>query len=333
MKIPELGIEETHRPEYETCAVFGPLILSDDLLSIFTLNELCNRAGLDTISVGGTVAFAIECFENGLLNKDDTDGLELTWGNSQAVIELVKKMISREGIGDILADGCKRASEKIGKGSEQYAITAAGQELGMHDPKLMRSLGFAFNFDPTPGKHTNPSVDQAGAGILSQNALIEGFILPKDRSKMGDDRAEGNKLIVSLMQFSNSLGLCWFSTMFQKYPMLEVIEATTGWDMSIEELIKCGLRIQTLRQAFTIREGVILAEHELPGRASGNPPLESGPLKGKTIEYKEEYKGYCEKIGWNPINGYPLKDTLIDLNLEFVIKDLYTQKMQPITSK
>ena len=115
--------------------------------------------------------------------------------------------------------------------------------------------------------------------------------------------------------------------------MLEIIKATTGWDMPIEELIKCGLRIQTLRQAFTIREGVILAEAELPGRAIGNPPFESGPHKGKTIEYKEEYKGYCEKIGWNPINGYPLEDTLIDLNLEFVLKDLYAQKVQPIASK
>lgn len=323
MKIPELGIEETHRPEYETCAAFGPLILNDDLLSIFDLNEICNRAGFDTISVGGTVAFAIECFENGIINKDDTDGLDLTWGNSEDIIKLVKKMVKREGIGDILADGCKKASEIIGKGSEKYAITSIGQELGMHDSKYSRSLGFAYAYDPTPGKHTNASIDSAGLGPLAKNKLIEGFILPKNFRKDGDDRFEGQKLITSLTQFSSSLGLCMFSSIFQKYPMLELIKAITGWDMSIAELIKSGLRIQTLRQAFTIREGVILAANELPGRASGNPPFESGPHTGKTIDFKKEYIGYCEKMGWNTENGYPLKDTLIDLNLEFVLKDLY----------
>ena len=324
MKVPELDMEETHRPEYETCAAFGPLLDNDDLISIFELNELCNRAGLDTISAGGTVAFAIECFENGLINKDDTDGLVLKWGNSEDIVKLVKMMVNREGIGDTLADGCKIASESIGKGSEKYAITSLGQELGMHDSKFAKSLAFAYAYDPTPGKHTNAYVDSANMGPLAKNDLIEGFTLPKDfRKDNTEDRAEGQKLMTSLAQFSNSLGLCMFITMFQKYPMLELIKAATGWDMSITELIKIGLRIQTLRQAFTIREGVILADHELPGRASGNPPFESGPHKDKTVDYKAEYKTFCKKIGWNPINGYPLEQTLKDLDLDFVIKDLY----------
>jgi aldehyde:ferredoxin oxidoreductase len=105
--------------------------------------------------------------------------------------------------------------------------------------------------------------------------------------------------------------------------MLELINAATGWNMKIDELIKIGLRIQTLRQAFTIREGVIMSENVLPGRATGNPPFESGPHKDKTIDYKGEYRGYCEKMGWNPENGFPLKETLTELNLDFVIKDLY----------
>jgi len=323
MKVPELNIEETHRPEYETCAAFGPLLLNDDLMSIFTVNELCNRAGLDTISAGGTVAFAIECYENGLISKDDTDGLELTWGNSAEIIKLVEKMINREGFGDILADGCKRASEKIGKGSEKYAITSMGQELGMHDSKFMSSLGQAFAFDPTPGRHTTPNVDMIAMGPLGRNELVEGFVLPKDMRTMGDERFEALKLVNVLAQFSNSLGLCMFSNMISNYPMMELIKAATGWDLSIEELIKIGKRIQTLRQAFTIREGVILAENELPGRAIGDPPFESGPHKGKVIDYKSDYKGFCEKFGWNPTNGYPLKETLTALNLDFVIKDLY----------
>ncbi|MHA1256514.1 MAG: aldehyde ferredoxin oxidoreductase family protein [Promethearchaeota archaeon] len=323
MKIPELGIEETHRPEYETIASFGPLILNDDLMSIFTLNEMCNRAGLDTISTGGTVAFAIECFENGLITKDDTDGLELTWGNSGAVIELVKMMVNREGIGDILADGSKKASEKIGKGSEKYAITSMGQELPMHDSKFVKSLGLTFAFDPTPGRHTAATLDLGRMDLVKENNFIEGFIIPRRFDKIGDDRYETHKLVASLYQSLNGLGLCFFSGFFQKYPLVELIKAVTGWDISIDELIKNGLRIQTLRQAFTIREGVILAKNELPGRAIGVPPLEAGPNKGKTSDYKSDYKGYCEKMGWNPENGYPLKETLTDLNLDFAIKDLY----------
>jgi aldehyde:ferredoxin oxidoreductase len=193
----------------------------------------------------------------------------------------------------------------------------------MHDSKFMASLGMTFAFDPTPGRHTAASMDMAGMGPVTKNELIDGFILPKSWKKSGDDRNEAHKLMASLSQFSSCLGLCMFSSMFQMYPMLELINAATGWNMTIDELIKVGLRIQTLRQAFTIREGVILAENELPGRASGNPPMESGPHKDKTIDYKSDYKGYCEKMGWNPQNGFPLKETLKDLDLEFIIEDIY----------
>jgi aldehyde:ferredoxin oxidoreductase len=104
---------------------------------------------------------------------------------------------------------------------------------------------------------------------------------------------------------------------------MEVIKAVVGWDMTINDLLRVGYRIQTLRQAFTLREGVMIAENRLPGRAIGNPPFTEGPHAGKTIDYIGEYKGYCEKMAWNPDNGYPLKETLEDLGLNFVLKDLY----------
>ncbi|MFX0139627.1 MAG: aldehyde ferredoxin oxidoreductase C-terminal domain-containing protein, partial [Candidatus Hodarchaeota archaeon] len=107
------------------------------------------------------------------------------------------------------------------------------------------------------------------------------------------------------------------------YPLLELIKAVVGWDVSVEEIIKTGLRIQNLRQVFTIREGVILAKNELPGRVVGDPPFERGPKRKITLDYKSDYVNLCEKIGWNPENGYPLKETLRDLDLEFVIKDIY----------
>ncbi len=323
MKVPELGLEETHLPEYETCASFGHLLLNNDLKSLFALNDKCNRAGIDTISVGGTVALAIECFENGLITKNDTNGLELTWGNSEAIIRLVDMMINREGIGDVLADGSKIASEKIGRGSEQYAIHSMGQDLPMHDPKFYKDLGLTYAFDPTPGRHTAANLDMTSAGPLSTNTFIDGFILPKRWKRPGENRSKALRMIHGFSQSSNCLGLCITTHHFIKYPIVELIKAIVGWDLTIEEVIETGIRIQTLRQAFTIREGVILAKNSLPGRAIGEPPFESGPHKGKTIDYKGEYKRYCEKMGWNPKNGYPLKETLSALDLDFVMQDLY----------
>ncbi len=311
MKVLEVGLEETHRPEYETCAVFGPMLLNDDLMSIFTINDLCNRAGIDTISAGTAVAFAIECFEKGIISKDDTNDIELNWGNSSAIVEIVKKIISREGIGDILADGVKRASEKIGKGSHEFAIHSMGQELGMHSSKFYKSMGATFAFDPTPGRHTTPTLDFGTFGPMGKpNGLFEGFALPEKYRNPGDNRSEAEKLVVGIWQSLNSLGLCLFIGSYQKYPLLELIKAVVGWDMTIDELVETGLRIQTLRQAFTLREGIEIINNKLPLRAVG-------------IDYLADYKGYCKKMGWNPENGYPLKETLKDLSLDFVIKDLY----------
>jgi len=181
LKVPELNLKETYLPEYETCCAFGALLLNDDLLSIFEINDLCNRAAIDTISTGATVAFGIECYENGILTIDDTNGLELTWGNSKAIIELVKMIINREGIGDILADGSYIAAKKIGKESEKFTITSLGSEIAMHNPRIFPSLAFTYNYDPTPGRHTAASIDFIDIGPI--NKFQKGFKLPKDWKK------------------------------------------------------------------------------------------------------------------------------------------------------
>jgi len=321
LRVPELGLEETHLPEYETCCAFGTLLQNNDLMSLFTLNDLCNREGLDSISTGATVAFAIECFEEGIITTDDTKGLELRWGKSDSIVELVKMMINREGIGDLLADGCKKASEKIGKGSEKYAMHSFGQEIAMHDPRFEESLGCTYAFDPTPGRHTAASIDHINLGPIDK--FMKGFSLPKNWKKNKAEKYKGQMLVSGLQQVINCLGLCMFTALFGSYPSKEIIESITGWEISTDELIKTGLRIQTLRQVFIIREGVNIVNNELPGRVIGDPPIEKGPNKGITVNYKEFYKGYCNEMGWNPENGYPLKETLRELNLDYVIKDIY----------
>ena len=311
MKVPEVGIEETHRPEYETCASFGHLCLNDDLMSIFTVNDLCNRGGIDTISTGSVVAFAIECYENGILTKDDTGGLELNWGNSSAIIELTKKIINREGIGDILANGSKIASEKIGKGSEKFAIHSMGQELGMHNPKVIKYLGVSYLFDPTPGRHTTANLDMYGPGLEGKpDGIFQGFTLPEGYKIPSEDRSLAGKMVTGVFQFTNSVGLCEFIYFFRKYPLTELVNAATGWGITMEEIIKTGIRIQSLRQAFNIREGIDILKNIMSERAVG-------------MDYLEGYRGVMEQMGWNPENGYPLKETLKKLNLDFVIKDLY----------
>ncbi|MBD3196580.1 MAG: aldehyde ferredoxin oxidoreductase [Candidatus Lokiarchaeota archaeon] len=323
LEVPELGLEETHQPEYETCAAFGAMLLNDDLDSIFIINELCNRAAIDTISTGCTISFAIECYENGILTKDDTNGLELNWGNSEAIIELVKKIINREGIGDILADGAKKASERIGKGSERYSMTSLGQEIAMHSPKAFESLAFSYAYDPTPGRHTTASVDFYDTGSVDDEKFIKGFKFPEGWKDDIHLKIKAQKLTSCITQVTNSLGLCMFTSLFGQYPVIEMIHAFTGWDINLEQLLKIGHRIQTLRQSFTLREGVKITENKLPNRTVGIPPDEKGPNEGISIEYEAFYKGYCEEMGWNPKNGYPLEETLKDLDLEFIIKDLY----------
>lgn len=149
--------EETHIPEYETSSAFGSYCLNTNFESIIKCNDICNRYGIDTISTGATIAFAINCYEEGLITRKDTDGIELTWGNHSSIVKIAEKIAKREGFGDILADGVKRAEEKIGKGSEKYAIHVGGQELPAHDSRFEPSMTSMYINDATPGRHGQAS--------------------------------------------------------------------------------------------------------------------------------------------------------------------------------
>ena len=147
-------IEETHKPEYETCGMFGPNLLNDNPESLILINDICNRAGVDTISTGATVGFAIECYENGLITEKETDGIKLEWGNAELIVNLTRKICFKEGnFGKIFGNGVRVASEKIA-GSEDFAVHINGQELPAHDPKFGPGWGTYYMVDATPGKHT-----------------------------------------------------------------------------------------------------------------------------------------------------------------------------------
>ena len=293
-----------HKPEYETLGSFGGLLLNDDLDAIIELNEMCNRAGIDTISTGTTVAFAIECYEKGIINENDTGGLKLGWGKSGEIIRLTEMIIHRDGIGDVLADGVKLAARKIGKGSEEYAMHAGGQELPMHDSRLDPGYAIAYQCEPTPGRHTISCYLYAGLFGVMNNFPEADRMIKQAKSKQAKDiqRYTAGSFY---MQLVNSCGMCLFGALTSTLPMVEWMNAATGWDLSPDEYLKTGERILSLRKAFNMREGVHPGDHKLSDRAIGKTPLEKGPLKGKTIDMDHLMREFYDTIGWDLTTGGP----------------------------
>ena len=286
----------TRRPEYETLASFGAMCLNNNAESIAMANHICNSYGMDTISAGCIIAFAIECYENGLITKADIDGIELTWGNHRAIVAMIEKMAKREGFGDILADGVKVAAEKIGKGADEYAIHIGGQELGMHDPKLSSSImpgppAARYQMDDTPGRHTS-------------------FFGPASFP----------------FHILNSSGLCLFG--FMEPPgdldyITGYINAVTGWECSMEKLLKAGERIANMRHAFNLREGINPLELKVHPRIIGVPPQKEGPLAGVTADIKAQVYWNLGALDWDPITTKPSRQKLLELGLNDVAQELW----------
>jgi len=312
---------ETHRPEYETSSALGSLLLNKDLDSIFTLNDLLNRAGMDTISAGATVAFAIECFENGLISEKDTGGLRLSWGNTPAIIALIKQMIAREGLGDLLADGVRVAAAKIGGGAESYAMHAGGQELPMHDPKQDPGYGVHYVVEPTPGRHT---VGSWGTYETLRLWTKVSWAPETPRSypvseRYDVDETKGMYAAACSMakMVIDGAGVCTFGLLMgvDRFPIFEYLNAAAGWQKTPDEFMEIGRRIQTLRQCFNIREGLLPEDVRLPARSIGEPPVHSGPNKGRQVALDELRQIYWQFIGWDKETGFPLPETLQALDL------------------
>ncbi len=313
-------VGEVHKPEYETIGAFGTLCMNDDFESIIKLNDMCNRSGLDTISAGTVLAFAMECFENGIISESDMDGIALTWGNAEAMIAMLEKIIAREGFGDILADGVKRAAEKIGNGAEEFAVHVGGQEPGLHSPLLLPGRGVGYISDPTPGRHTAAPMARidAGAGAVAPypELSIEGY----ERYAYTGKGPLSAKLS-SYLQVGNCAGICLMPMIFfGNYPLLEFFNAVTGLDMDLAEVFTTGARIQTLRQYFNIREGIGSSDIKLPGRLAGRPPMKHGPLSGITVDVENLTAEYFQAMGWDPVSGEPQEATLQKLGLTELVK-------------
>jgi len=306
--------EGVHKPEYETLASFGSMCLNDNMESIVMLNEICNRYGLDTISAGSIMAFAIENFENGIITTKDTDGIELRWGNHKAIVAMTEKMAKREGFGAVLADGVQKAAKKIGKGAEAFAVHIHGQEVPMHDPKRFAHYVIAY-IDSTPARHTRGSYGFRSLSGLEYPAYERGSMAGRGvASKMGSD----------LFHAISCLGLCMFGVGFMPASAItDFVNLSTGWNFTIEGVLKAGDRVANIRQAFNSREGISMSDYKVPGRVSGNPPPQAGPTAGRTTDIDTLRRDYLEARGWDTSTGKPSRDKLLEVGLDDVAKALW----------
>lgn len=301
------AVEDGHKPEYETLCMFGTLTLNDNLESIIKINEICNRAGLDTISTGSAVAFAIECYENGILTKGDTDGLDLRWGNEEAIVALTEKIARREGLGALLADGIKVASEKIGKGSEPYAVHIGGQEVPAHDPKFTPGLAVTYQLDATPARHTQ------GGELIAPPAGLD--VEKHDRLDF-TDRGEDQRKLVNMMHVINAAGLCMFGYIsMDARSVPEFLTAITGWTFTMDDCLELGERIGTARHLFNLREGINPLKRKVHGRVIGDPPLKEGNVRDTTLDMETMIRDYLKAVDWDLETAMPSEARLKALGL------------------
>jgi len=310
-----------HKPEYETLAAFGSMCLVDDLPAICEANQMCNLAGMDTISAGTAIAFAMECYEKGILSRENLDGIDLKWGDSREMLKLLQKMIARDGIGDKLADGVKKAVEQIGEESEMYAMHVGGQEMGLHDPRVDPGFGLAYQCEPTPGRHT-----------ISAYAYQELYdlhkLFPKEKVKSVPQviskrwkhkekgKAKRQALNSKYANLISSAGLCKFGalTTGPHFPIFKWLNAATGWNLSNEMYLMAGERIETMRQAFNSREGI--APFKLPDRILGRPALSEGPVKNVELKLSGITKEFYQEFQWDDRTTIPREEALNKLGLE-----------------
>ena len=299
--------------EFETIYALGSNCGIGDFPAIAKASDLCDRLGIDTISAGVTIGWAMECFEKDILTKKDIDGIKLTFGNHEAVIEVIKKMAYREGIGDLLADGVKRASEKVGKGSKHFAMHNKGLELPGYDLRGLKASALGFNTSTRGGCHLRSSMYDFDA-----KGKVDRFKADKTLGKIVMDRED-------LWAIMDSLILCKFIRGVLNTPdrLAKLYTLVTGIKMTGDQLQKAGERIYNLEKAYNVREGWIKKDDYPPPRVMEDP-IPDGVAKGSLVPKKEfdlMLGAYFEARDWSN-DGIPTKQKLTELGLNKVAKDV-----------
>lgn len=313
-------------PEYETIATFGSYCLISDLNAVALCNQICNAYGMDTIATGATIAFAMECYENGLLTQADTGGLDLRFGNAEAAVTLVEQIARREGLGDRLAEGSARFAETLDARALDYLVTIKKTELPAHMPQSKKSLGVIYAVNPFGADHQSsehdPMYEEGGFPHYYERLALLGLKDVQQPGAMTDEKIRFAYLGECFYSAMDSYSLCQFvwGPSWQLYgpkEMAELISAASGWDVTVEEILAVGERRLNLMRVFNAREGFTRAEDVLPKRFS--KPLDgTGPSAGVAYpaEDLERYKDvYYRFAGWDPKTGNPDPVRLAELGL------------------
>jgi aldehyde:ferredoxin oxidoreductase len=291
--------------EYETLAALGSNCGVDNLEAICKANELCCRYGIDTISTGVSISFAMECFEKGILTR----------GNAEAMVEMVERIAFRKGFGSLLGEGTKRASEKIGKGSDEFAMHVKGEEIPMHEPRYKQGMGLHYSVHETGADHCSGiHDDRLSKNSAAWESIDVAELIPS--TEMSTRKARMVYHVGLWRQMGNYLGLCLFVPWSYKQ-IRDAMEAITGWPMSYWKLMKAVERGITLSRIFNLREGFTAKDDTLPRRFFTSPT--EGPLKDIAIDQEkleQAQKVYYQMLGWNE-SGIPTYGRLVELDIEW----------------
>lgn len=308
----------SHKPEYETIASLGPLCGNDDLDSIIKGSDICNQSGLDTISAGAAIAFAMDLYDRGIITKEQS-GIDLRWGNAEAIVQMLQLMGKREAFGDVLADGVKVAAERIGKNASHFAYHVQGQELPMHDPKCFPGFAIGYHLDDTPGRHMH---NNAWA-VICPPEWLSGIGVEKADAKAYKGQGRNYMILSAMSHFVNATGSCQFGWWSNDPSYLyRFMTAVTGWKFDKEEARRAGERIANIRHAFNLREGHNPRKWEYPGIMIGNPPLGVGPLANVTVDIETLESEWLEAYHWDKQTTKPDPRHLKELGIGELAKDL-----------
>lgn len=315
------GDAKSEGPEFETIVAIGARCGNYDLPSVLKLNQVLNQYGLDSISTGGVISFIMECHQKGLINSADVDGLDLSWGNHETIMELVKKIALGQGCGKWLSKGVKKLSEDI-KGSEDFALHVKGLEPPEQEPRGMKAWGLGWAV-------SNRGADHLRAFPLAETTWTKEDAVRAFGSEKVVDRFayEGKEKLVKWCEevsaFTDSLEMCKIAQMALTMPLeltCRALWSVTGWEITPEELLNIGERIVNLERMYNVRLGLGKKDDRLPKRYE--VPIGEGASKGQTFDITQMIDNYYSVRSWDIETGHPLPDKLRDLGLDFAVKDL-----------
>ena len=317
-------------PEYETLGALGSYCGIGDLSAVSLANQICNQNGLDTIATGATIAFAMDCFEHGILTLQDTGGIELNFGNADAMLAMLDLIVKREGLGDVLANGSARAAQQIGRGAPDLVVAVKNGELPAHMPQVKRSLALIYATNPFGADHQSHEHDPGytcKSAKLSLDRLARlGLTNPQPADLLNHEKVKFALYTQWNYSFMDSASMCQFVygpswPLIGPDEMVELERAVTGWDFTIEEMQRIGERRLNMLRLFNAREGAGRDCDTLPKRLF-DQPLKGGPSDGVCITRQElasALDDYYELAGWDKQTGVPGRAKLEELGLTDVI--------------